>query len=234
MNMQQVPPLSMLPNMEKQSKIGIPVLSLQIFAISFVLICVGIGGTVWAGGKEASAQTAKAEAVAAGQSLQRQKEQLDGANNFSQQGGSSQLDNAKALMRRRVDWVDYLRALERAIPSGVIIQGQLSLTNPFSNPSTPPTPQTFEFSGFARDQASIRDFLAGLKREEKWFGEPTLNSVTDAGTQAGAQVPSGFNLQFTINVPWTPPAPPAAPTAAAAPGTAPAAGATPPATPETP
>lgn len=204
MSMQRVPDMSLMPNMERQSKIGIPVATIQAFAIAFVLIAGALGASFYTGGKLNAAEDDKSSAEATQQALATQQQQLKGFQGLVAQGGSAQVDRLQSIMKSRLDYIDFVRALNKDIPAGVTIASAFSLTNPSAPsgaagaapaaaPAAPaggsaPTGSLFTWTCTAPSKAAMQRFISNLRADKKWFTDVELKSAS-RGT--GAAVAPG-------------------------------------------
>lgn len=227
MSVTHVPQMSLMPNMERQSKIGIPVSTLRVLALALLMVSVAVGAGVYTGRKTAAVKADLTNAEAEQTTLQQQKRQLKAQYaGLVAQGGAGQVDRLKGVINSRLDYAAFAQDLAQAIPAGVKIETAFNLANPSAPLSTLSTPAstadasggagaTFQWTCTAPTKAAMDEFITRLRSDRRWFNSVELVSASRGGRPiegTGVAVMPSSNasldpdqISFLLNVGWNPP-----------------------------
>lgn len=239
MSMKTVPPLSVMPPLLKQTKIGVPVRTVRVLAVAGLLIVATLAANIFTGKKLDSSQRDLANAQAQTTQIANERRTLEQSTGGGD-AGATKIELVKGLIKSRMDWVKIVQEFNTTLPDDIRlgpVELALGSTDSSASPNgaaPPPTgaegtapsgaaptgaPQKLQVYVGAPSLTRVRQYIADLEKNNSYVESAVFKSAREGGPGLVATV------ELTIK---GPPARPAA-TGAATPN--PDGSTTPPTTP---
>ncbi len=220
MSVRRVPPLSVMPPLLRQTKIGVPVRTVRVFGVAAAMIVAAIAANYITGNQLSDVQRDLANEQATTVQIANEKKALQDSSTGGD-AGAQKIELVKSLIKSRQDWADVVKEFNTTTPADILL-GPVSLAlgggssdgttgtpgAPAGDPAAaaagaPPTgaPQKLQMLVGAPNLNRVRSYIAGLERRNKYVESAVFKSAREGGPGLIATV------EITVKSPPARPAP---------------------------